>query len=78
MVGNVWEWTHSKFEKYPYQAQDGREKEDETSMRVLRGGSFNATRGGARCAFRRGYSPSDRRGYSGFRVVVSPILNYVL
>jgi len=42
MIGNVWEWTNSLFEAYPYDATDGRE--DNTiysplAMRVLRGTS---------------------------------------
>ena len=40
MAGNVWEWTHSLFEKYPYNAKDGREDEKSRSHRVLRGGAF--------------------------------------
>ena len=27
MAGNVWEWCHSLFKPYPYQANDGRESE---------------------------------------------------
>lgn len=78
MVGNVWEWTHTKWEKYPYQAEDGREREDESSLRVLRGGSFYNDRGGACCASRGWVPPYDRLDYAGFRVVVSPILNSAL
>jgi formylglycine-generating enzyme required for sulfatase activity len=72
MVGNVWEWTRSKFEKYPYQADDGREDLSGDVHRVLRGGSFYHNRRNARCASRNGPYPGYRYHYLGFRVVVSP------
>ena len=40
MVGNVWEWTQSLFQDYPYNAIDGREDLKNTGSRVCRGGSF--------------------------------------
>ncbi|MBZ0284097.1 MAG: SUMF1/EgtB/PvdO family nonheme iron enzyme [Anaerolineae bacterium] len=41
MSGNVAEWTSSFYDLYPYQADDGREDlEDESTLRILRGGSF--------------------------------------
>jgi sulfatase modifying factor 1 len=73
MAGNVWEWTHTVWNSYPYQAGDGREKEDETSRRVLRGGSFLNNHRSVRCAYRNRLNPSSRYGYYGFRVVASPI-----
>jgi formylglycine-generating enzyme required for sulfatase activity len=61
MVGNVWEWTHSRFAKYPYNAKDGREDESSRDSHVLRGGSFNYDRNLARCAARSYDSIPDLR-----------------
>lgn len=74
MAGNVWEWTHSLFEKYPYRADDGREDEQKSGNRVLRGGSFGLTLRDERCAGRYrsviDYSIDDL----GFRVCIAPSL----
>ena len=52
MHGNVWEWTQSAYQPYPYDAMDGRESSVSNESRVLRGGSFHNTDFDVRCAAR--------------------------
>jgi sulfatase modifying factor 1 len=73
MVGNVWEWTHTLFKDYPYQAEDGREAEKDSGFRLLRGGSFCFYRRSVRCAYRDRDDPGFRSEDYGFRVAASPI-----
>jgi formylglycine-generating enzyme required for sulfatase activity/energy-coupling factor transporter ATP-binding protein EcfA2 len=75
MIGNVWEWTRSRFEKYPYDPADGRENRDGTSDRVVRGGSWYYRAANARCASRSRFHPDLRNYFIGFRLVLrSPLL----
>ncbi len=69
MAGNVWEWTSSKYQPYPYKADDGREDLTGDEGRVLRGGSFLYRRYVVRCAYRYGNLPLVRDFNVGFRVV---------
>jgi formylglycine-generating enzyme required for sulfatase activity len=73
MAGNVWEWTRSLYEVYPYDPDDGREDLEAGGSRVLRGGAFYSASRLVRCAFRDLRDlPFDRSWDLGFRVVVSP------
>lgn len=69
MAGNVWEWTNSRYEKYPYRADDGREAERIGGTQVLRGGSFFNSRLSARCAFRYWDKPDGWPKFIGFRLL---------
>ena len=74
MAGNVWEWTRSMYQPYPYNPKDGREDLDAEGERVLRGGSFILNPRNARCACRYRHGPISLYHDLGFRVgVVSPI-----
>jgi formylglycine-generating enzyme required for sulfatase activity len=71
MTGNTWDWTNSRYQPYPYQAEDGREDATGTARRVVRGGSWADTEYVARARFRLHYGPADRGGPLGLRVVRS-------
>ena len=73
MVGNVWEWTHTLKKNFPYLASDGREREDKSGIRVLRGGSVFNDHRNVRCAFRYDFYPAGSNDDLGFRVCVSPV-----
>jgi formylglycine-generating enzyme required for sulfatase activity len=71
MAGNVWEWTSSLFKPYKYIENDGRETQDSTGNRMLRGGSwFNYARL-ARAAYRVNVSWDYLGDDDGFRLSVS-------
>ncbi len=71
MSGNVWEWTNSLYQTYPYQAQDGRENLAVGSTRIIRGGAFYNYMMLMRCACRGNNLPYYHHNYLGFRVCVS-------
>ena len=75
LAGNVWEWTRSKWEKYPYPAAEKkrikRESQAGDERRALRGCSFRYGAWFARCACRGNSDPGDRHSRVGFRVVMT-------
>ncbi len=73
MAGNVWEWTRSLYNKYPYDSEDGRENPESSGIRVLRGGSFYGygSLTHVRCAYRDKWPPPNADWHRGFRVVAA-------
>ena len=74
MSGNVWEWTHSLYQPYPYRQQDGREDGLAESRRVLRGGAWDGSARDARVSYRDRAHPANFSYFAGVRVVVAPVL----
>jgi formylglycine-generating enzyme required for sulfatase activity len=71
MAGNVWEWTSTLYQEYPYNADDGREElEGDACCLVLRGGSWDNDPVVLRPAFRYWGLPLYRLVYLGVRLVV--------
>jgi formylglycine-generating enzyme required for sulfatase activity len=71
MAGNVWEWTQSLYDRYPYDPTDGRENLGTEGTRVIRGGAFDLGWRTARCTFRSWHNPRDSWNHLGFRVVTA-------
>ena len=71
MSGDVWEWTRSLYQAYPYCADDGREDVKSSGELVLRGGSWGSNQWSVRCAFCSRSIPEYFDLFSGFRVVGS-------
>ncbi|HIE91672.1 MAG TPA: hypothetical protein EYQ83_01935 [Acidobacteria bacterium] len=71
MSGNVWEWTRSPYQPYPFSAADDRDRLGDDALWVIRGGSFSDTERNVRAAVRGGADPGVRRPFMGFRVVIS-------
>ena len=71
MSGNVWEWTQSPFQPYPFDEED-RGDMDADALWVMRGGSFTDPARNLRTTTRGGADPGARRPFIGFRVALSP------
>ncbi|MCZ7554697.1 MAG: SUMF1/EgtB/PvdO family nonheme iron enzyme, partial [Anaerolineales bacterium] len=72
LSGNVWEWTSTLYQGYPYRAGDGREDPASAGWgRVLRGGSWTDGRFNARAADRLWLQPSTTDFHYGFRIVMA-------
>ncbi len=68
LIGNVFEWTRSCYQPYPYQSEDGREELEPLEARSLRGCSWNHK--GAyftRASYRFQADPFTRHSDIGFR-----------
>ena len=76
MIGNVWEWTRTRWREVPDRSEDADIRdEDGSGMRVLRGGSWiDVDPEILRCATRLDLGPWSSRGNFGFRVVCVRVL----
>lgn len=72
MAGNVWEWTRSPYQPYPYDEADDRDDVESEALWVMRGGSFGDPPRHVRAANRGGADPGARRPFLGFRVALTP------
>jgi formylglycine-generating enzyme required for sulfatase activity len=70
LSGNVWEWTRSPYQAYPFDPADDGQGLDADALWVMRGGSFNDPERNVRAAVRGGADPGARRPFIGFRVVL--------
>ncbi|MEM9773648.1 MAG: SUMF1/EgtB/PvdO family nonheme iron enzyme [Chloroflexota bacterium] len=74
MAGNVLERTRSTFKAYPYVPTDGRENQEETDRKVLKGGHSYSIPKRCRISFRTGII-GNPINYSGLRVCISNYLD---
>jgi len=72
MSGNVWEWTRSPFQPYPWDPSETPVDLEADALWVMRGGAFTDTPQNIRAAVRGGADPGARRPFIGFRVVLTP------
>lgn len=70
MVGNVWQWTSSAFEPYPYDATDGREDPSQNAERVIRGSMFAFGSAITRTNVRNHLESDDKATTVGFRCAI--------
>ena len=73
MSGNVWEFTRSPLQDYPYNPSDDESNLSEDALWVMRGGSYAESLNNIRAAVRGAVDPGVRSGAIGFRVVVTSL-----
>ena len=72
MAGNVWEWTRSPYQPYPYDESNDRANLGQDALWVMRGGGFADSPQLIRTTARGAAEPGARRPFIGFRVAISP------
>ena len=72
MGGDVWEWTRSPYQPYPFDPANAGEQLGGDALWVMRGGSFTDPARNVRVATRGGGDPGARRPFMGFRLAISP------
>lgn len=70
MAGNVWEWTRSPYQPYPYDESNDRANLDQDALWVMRGGGFADGPELLRTTTRGAAEPGARRPFIGFRVAL--------
>jgi formylglycine-generating enzyme required for sulfatase activity len=75
VAGNVYEWTSTRYQEFPYDGQDGREDISGQVRRTLKGcadwsDSIDDAKGYARCGYRARYDPWYRFFNRGFRCMI--------
>ncbi|MFZ4829139.1 MAG: SUMF1/EgtB/PvdO family nonheme iron enzyme [Phototrophicaceae bacterium] len=71
MSGNVREWTHTRYDPYPYEEGENRYNSLDFRKRVVRGGSFDDVTFNLRSSNRDNWNPSSRINSIGFRCALS-------
>lgn len=71
MEGNVWEWTSTLYQSYPYRPDDGREDLSAEGNRVLRGSAWHDPEHFVRSAKRDQWQPNGQNPNYGFRCALS-------
>lgn len=71
MSGNVWEWTRSPYQPYPYDPGDDGSTMGSDALWVTRGGAFSDGEQLGRTTTRGIAAPDVRRPFIGFRVVLT-------
>ncbi|MDR1479139.1 MAG: SUMF1/EgtB/PvdO family nonheme iron enzyme [Planctomycetaceae bacterium] len=69
-IGNVWEWTRTNYASYPYNESDGRNDNNLTSKKVVRGGSHSDRPKVIGSAVRLPYEPYQKIHNVGFRPII--------
>jgi iron(II)-dependent oxidoreductase len=67
--GNVWNWTSTLYQQYPYEKEDGREEATAEGERTVRGESWYLNDWNARAASRLRLVPGDFGNVAGIRLL---------
>ena len=71
MAGNVWEWTRSPYQPYPYTEADDRAGLERDALWVMRGGGFADPPQLIRTTTHGAAEPGARRAFIGFRLAIA-------
>jgi formylglycine-generating enzyme required for sulfatase activity len=72
MSGNVWEWTRSPYQPYPFERSTAGVDLSADALWVMRGGHYGDPARLVRTTTRGAADPGARRPFIGFRVVMTP------